>query len=142
MAAERRWRRDIQVLLVTTKFTESDPYREWIIAMQRLSRLPEEAIRLYGLLVPAAKLTRFARAGSGFMLEGDNAIVTTQTKGDTGSGSPLLITRRLNSSADSVVEQACARLEPEHRAFSPAQWASQFPGASFHPICASTSARR
>lgn len=104
----------------------------------------KEAARLYDLLVATSRMpvfTGFTLPGSGFMVDGDGAIVTTLTQLDTGSGSPFLVTRRLSFSVDSLIEEACTRLEPEHRVFSPAQWVSQFPGASFQPICGSTGAR-
>jgi hypothetical protein len=134
---------EVNVVVLLMKFMK------WISDVKALSVIPkgsvkpEEAARLYELLAPnkhapaLSQIEGITPGGSGFMMDGANAIVTTNTQHDTESGSSLLVTRRLSFSAGSVIEEACARLEPEHQVFSPAQWLLQFPGVSFHQICAS-----
>lgn len=102
----------------------------------------EHVTQLSQLLGLMPAMSQFLETANRFGLDDAGAMLVTQGELDTTSGTMTLVTRRLRSSADSMVAEACARLEPEHRAFSPAQWASQFPGASFHPICASTGAHR
>lgn len=112
-------------------------YRDWL-GQTATQAIPKEIERLYGLLVLQPQSMGFAPGGSDFALDSKGEIVETRAQFDTASGS-ILVTHRLSLSADSLIEEACLRMEAEERVFSPEEWRSQFPGAIFHPICPSAS---
>jgi hypothetical protein len=98
--------------------------------------MPEAVARLYRLLVLQPQSTDFTPGGSNFALDSNGEIVETRMQFDVASHS-VLVSHRFSLSADSLVDEACLRMEPEERAFSPEEWGSQFTGAVFHPICSS-----
>lgn len=69
----------------------------------------------------------------------DTSVEVTHLLQNPDSGGTVLITENLNfnSLKQLYIDQACRRMEPEHKSFDPEQWALQYPGADFHPICAS-----
>lgn len=71
-----------------------------------------------------------------FALGDDTSVEVTRVRQDPGSGGMVLITENLSSPKQLYIDEACRRMEPEHKRFDPKQWALQYPGADFHPICA------
>lgn len=98
-----------------------------------------KAMLLSGINIQAQAVIGIGRSERiAFALGDDTSVEVTRVRQNPGSGGMALITENLNSLKQLYVDEACRRIEPEHKSFDPDQWALQYPGADIHPICAST----
>jgi hypothetical protein len=104
--------------------------------MAEMTRMAKMQAKLFPFGGISLGIPGYRAAGQiAFTLDSENSIKETHAKLEPDAGGMLLITESFGSTQTSYVEEACRRMAPEHKDFSPEQWASQFPGAAFHPIC-------